>query len=913
MTDDPRINELVEELLESELTPEEVCRDFPELLPAVQARWEKVFRLQGELDAFFPSSTDGRNGPSSPTLNRSINTLQIPGYEILSVLGQGGMGVVYQARQLNLNRIVALKMLLGMTYRGSIEQERFQREAEAVASLHSANIIQIYDVGENQGQPYYTMEFVEGGSLAQALAGTPLPTRQAAEKAILLADAVAIAHASCIVHRDLKPSNILLTSDGTLKITDFGLARKLSNDSDLTMSGAKLGTPSYMAPEQALGQPNSICPTVDIYALGAILYEMLTGRPPFRGETASETERQVISEEPVLPSRLNPRVPKDLETIALKCIRKNPDHRYRSANELSDDLHRFLRCEPIHARPVGRTERTWRWIHRHPSTTGLILTAVLLCVIALGALWREQEYRVRHRAESARWTDRLAYMSRLQQENRFAEARAVLQDAHTDDPELQDKIEQARSQLSLVEELDSVRLGRDRLQDNGNINYAASSKQYEAIFLNADLGTYQDDPEITADKMLHSPVRKALVAALDDWAACAEKKERDWVLRVARRLDPDPWRDRIRDTDGWAKKENFPALAEDAEVAAQPVTLMVAFGTRWRRLGGDPTSFLERVQRQHPSDFWVNFELCHLLENLDTMKSLSYSRAALAVRPDSSWVNYKLGICHAKLKQDVEAIPYFRRALNVDSGFNIARISLGTSLATLGKTEQAIDEWKRVLAVKPELSDIRRAVVGYLIQLGKPQEAKEYWRSLLQGRSTNFEDWDGYAELCLFLDDSAEYTRACNFLLKHFGSPNDPRDCERLGRTCLLFSNSSALSKTGSKLIIQALSADKKTIPDWVEPYFLFAYALAEYRLDRFDEAALILQGKASGVLPPAPKLVLSMVSFKQGNDRQAKHLLNEALHNFDWKVTNALTREQWIYHILRKEAEQLILHTGGK
>ena len=243
-------------------------------------------------------------------------------------LGRGGMGIVYKARHLRLNRFVALKMLITGAYAGPRERARFQREAEAVAGLRHANIVQVYDVGDHEGWPYFTMELLEGGSLAQAVAGTPQPARQAAAILATLAEAVQVAHQGGIVHRDLKPANILLAADGTPKIADFGLARHFDGGPALTLSGARIGTPSYMAPEQLIGKAGTIGPAADIYALGALLYEMLTGRPPFRGETASETERQAIHDEPVPPWRLNPKVPRDLETICLKCLHKDPQRRY---------------------------------------------------------------------------------------------------------------------------------------------------------------------------------------------------------------------------------------------------------------------------------------------------------------------------------------------------------------------------------------------------------------------------------------------------------------------------------------------------------------------------------------------------------------------------------------------------------
>ena len=302
MVDEPRVQQLLDEIFDSERTPEEVCGDCPELLPEVRRRWLQMRIVEAELDAFFPTPGPIPDTDTPIPWHTGADLPRIPGYEVEALLGRGGMGVVYKARQLRLNRFVALKMLITGAYAGPHERARFQREAEAVASLRHANIVQIYDVGDHGGWPYFTMELLEGGSLAQALAGTPQPARQAAALVATLAEAMQVAHRGGIVHRDLKPANILLTADGTPKIADFGLARHFDEEPALTLSGARIGTPSYMAPEQVIGKAGAIGPAADIYALGALLYEMLTGRPPFRGETSAETERQVIAEEPVPPA-----------------------------------------------------------------------------------------------------------------------------------------------------------------------------------------------------------------------------------------------------------------------------------------------------------------------------------------------------------------------------------------------------------------------------------------------------------------------------------------------------------------------------------------------------------------------------------------------------------------------------------
>ena len=297
----------------------------------------------------------------------------ISGYEVLSELGRGGMGVVYKARHVKLNRLVALKIVVGGALAGPVELERFRGEAEAVAALQHPNIVQIFEVGEQDGVPYLALELVEGGTLAQKLADNSLPARSAAKLAETLARAVQYAHGRGIIHRDLKPANILLQKEepvvepvSTLatvlssfqpKITDFGLAMRLDSDTGLSQSGQVLGTPAYMAPEQARGSRGEIGPPTDVYALGAILYECLTARPPFHGPSTMDTLRQVIDEDPIPPRELRPYVPRDLEAICMKCLEKEPRYRYSTAAEMAEDLSRFLDGEPVSAHPTGIVDR----------------------------------------------------------------------------------------------------------------------------------------------------------------------------------------------------------------------------------------------------------------------------------------------------------------------------------------------------------------------------------------------------------------------------------------------------------------------------------------------------------------------------------------------------------------------------
>jgi serine/threonine-protein kinase len=344
------------------------------------------------------------------------------GYEILKVLGRGAMGVVYKARQPGLKRVVALKMILAGDHADGGELARFRTEAEAVAQLQHANIVQVYEVGAQDGRPFLTLEYVDGGSLKEKLGGKPQPVRPAAQLVQLLAEAMHFAHGRNVIHRDLKPGNVLLTAPqpaggsrsvlhahslaeevyGTPKIADFGLAKRLEEDSSQTRSGTILGTPSYMAPEQAAGDVKHVGPSADQYALGAILYELLTGRPPFQGTTLWETIDQVCTQEPIPPSRLQPKVPRDLETICLKCLQKEPPKRYADAAALAEDLRRFVANEPILARPVSARERLWRWCRRNPWVAGPSAAALGLLLALLAGL---AVYNVKLRDFNAQLTE----------------------------------------------------------------------------------------------------------------------------------------------------------------------------------------------------------------------------------------------------------------------------------------------------------------------------------------------------------------------------------------------------------------------------------------------------------------------------------------------------------------------------
>jgi WD40 repeat protein/predicted Ser/Thr protein kinase len=360
-----------------DLSPGELCADCPELLAELERQLQALESMQA-----FLSGRSSDSGCSAETVGTAALP-SVPGYEVRRVLGRGGMGVVYEARQLRLGRAVALKMVLAGADACPAERVRFRTEAEALARLQHPHVVQVFDVGEHAGQPFLALEYVEGGSLADRLAVAPPEPRAAARLVEALARGVQAIHEKGVLHRDLKPGNVLLADDGTPKVADFGLAKRLDAADGLSRTGDALGTPSYMAPEQAAGRTAEAGPAADVYSLGAILYECLTGRPPFRGLSRAAIVLQVLQDEAPPPRWLNARTPRDLESICLKCLEKDPRHRYATAAALADDLGRFLHGQPTHARPLGPGRRAVKWTRRRPTAAALIAVSTLA---ALGAL-----------------------------------------------------------------------------------------------------------------------------------------------------------------------------------------------------------------------------------------------------------------------------------------------------------------------------------------------------------------------------------------------------------------------------------------------------------------------------------------------------------------------------------------------
>jgi tetratricopeptide (TPR) repeat protein/tRNA A-37 threonylcarbamoyl transferase component Bud32 len=738
--------------------------------PALPGRGQRTAPEDNRLDAAALSKPDGYadDTPPAPPRDRPAGGQSgtprgalpsIPGYEILGELGRGGMGVVYQGRHVALNRPVALKMIRAGALAGGPEVSRFRAEAEAVARLQHPNIVQVYDVGEHGGPPYFSLEFCPGGSLAAKLGRTPLPPGSAAPLVEALARAMHTAHGAGVIHRDLKPANVLLAADGTPKITDFGLAKKL-DEAGQTASGAVVGTPSYMAPEQARGRSKDVGPWTDVYALGAILYECLTGRPPFKAASALETLAQVLTQEPVPPSRLQPGVPRDLETVCLKCLRKEPHKRYASAEALADDLRRFRAGEPVWARPAPAWERVWKWAMRRPAAAALIAVstlAVLSLVLGGFALQGERAHRAERELTERRRLD--GQRDQVRMITRKGQAAAEGEDWEEAiveygqaltlidlEPLLADLREDvADARRAAVKQRDFQEL---RVQKLKQFNQLGGDAHFHGLVLAGAAPTR--NAQVTRDAAKQALALFGVSADTEagpvfeePFTAREKKKITDGcyellLLQADAEAQPGTPKD-VRKAKGTLERAarlarlglptkayhlrlaRYLALLHDEAAAAQERQRAQAIeqtdaldefllGDEQQRQAGpeslrEAIGHFERAVDRQADHFWAHFFLavCHLRLKEAALAKGSL-RACLILQPDLPWPHLLRGMVHAQLGEfeaaDADLQDALQRNPNEDASYSIAA-SRGALRMLQGKYPDAVSELKGAIALSP--------------------------------------------------------------------------------------------------------------------------------------------------------------------------------------------------------------------
>jgi tetratricopeptide (TPR) repeat protein len=671
------------------------------------------------------------------------------------VLGSGGMGIVYQARQVRLKRLVALKMIRGAGAAGPQEQERFRVEAEAVARLQHPNVVQIFEVGEAEGQPFLAFEYVEGGSLAQKLGGTPLPAREAAQLAETIARAVQAAHIQGVIHRDLKPANVLLTKDGVVKITDFGLAKHLDADSSQTQMGQILGTPSYMAPEQARGDAGSVATPADVYALGAILYEMLTGRPPFKSASAVDTLEQVRTQETVPPTRLQPKCPRDLETICLMCLQKEPQRRYPSCEALADDLRRFLAGEPIRARPVTRVERVWRWCRRNPrvavmsAAIGVLLMAVAISLGVLALRLDREQRAVAQTRDVA--VQRLRQATEAVAGGNYTRALELLQwsdsvlDRHPDLGDVRSELETLKVQVDVYAEFKELlesarfacRFGSRQQKELGRNLCARLLGLYDAIERRQG-GAAAGLPPLDAEQqqlfkedvfeafLIAAHVEQELAASAGpDARKRAARQAIDWLDRAEQVL-PGSRALPVHRAGTWTTLGNAEAARADMEraKAIKPTTAIDHFWHGFaHHLRGDEALRKQDVRaaadfyhqeiaeyaaflRLRPNHFWGYFNWANthaqLNERPDLYDALIGYTDCMRLRPDFPWPYNNRGTVHLRLGEFDLAIKDYNEALARNDQYVEAYANRGLARSALGQTDAALEDFTKAATLNPD-------------------------------------------------------------------------------------------------------------------------------------------------------------------------------------------------------------------
>jgi serine/threonine protein kinase/Flp pilus assembly protein TadD len=766
-----------------------------QILPALQA-------LHGSA-ADHPPATAGP-APASETQGL------LGDFRLVREIGRGGMGIVYEAVQVSLGRRVALKVLPFAAALDTRQLQRFRNEAQAAAHLHHQHIVPVHYVGCERGTHFYAMQFIEGRTLAEVIgdlrsasasggapSSGPRPSRDAAPpeapaagapeggpapdtlpiagraterstrgpsffRAVArlgqqAAEALEHAHREGIVHRDIKPANLLLDTRGNLWVTDFGLAR-LQSETGLTASGDLVGTLRYMSPEQALGHPVAVDQRTDVYALGATLYELLALRPVFPGRDRQELLRQITAEEPRPLRKLNPAVPAELEVIVLKALEKEAEARYATAQELADDLRRFLEDKPILARRPSRLEQARKWARRHrPVVWSAVVTLLVTLTVVAGSVgWVVGDRATRQARNTSAVQAALEEAQRSHREGHWPQALAAAQRAAAllpegaADPALAAQVRDWLRNLAeedadrrLVARLEGIRLRQAQLNvREERFSREETLPEYGQAFRDYGLAAQVLSPAEAAALIRRRPpaVRNTLLGALDHWLILARyRKTPDvgWLEEVLSQADSDAWRQRVRAARARNDRPALEQLAREVDVGAQPaeVLFVLSVGLRQRGAKGPALALLRRAQEAFPGDFWMNHDLGWVLYHCPPPQgegAIRFLTAALALRPNSPPVCLNLGCALWKNGQREEAVAFFRKAIALNPDYAAAHGHLGDALLAWGRLDEAMAAFHKAVELKPTYAEAYFDLGSALWSKGRREDAVAAFRQAVE-------------------------------------------------------------------------------------------------------------------------------------------------------------------------------------